>query len=60
MGNWRGGEKIRIWFGPEVDLSEFYERADRLRTHKEIADHLMQKIGELAGSDRERFGPNVR
>lgn len=55
MGNWTGGEKVRIWFGEKIDLSEFYEKSDRLRTHKEIADHLMTKIGELAGKDAEMF-----
>lgn len=53
LGNWRGGEKVRIWFGEPVDLDEFYEKSDRLRTHKEIADHLMSKIGQLGDLDRE-------
>ncbi len=52
LGNWTGGEKIRIHFGEPIDLSEFYEKSDRLRTHKEIADHLMEKIGELATNDK--------
>jgi len=52
LGNWRGGEKIRVRFGEPVDLSEFYTKSDRLRTHKEIADFLMTKIGELAEIDR--------
>jgi 1-acyl-sn-glycerol-3-phosphate acyltransferase len=56
LGNWNGGEKVRIWFGEPVDLSAFYEKGDRLRTHKEIADFLMLKIGELANQDREKFG----
>lgn len=55
-GNWRGGEKVRIWFGEPIDFSEFYEKSDRLRTHKEIADFAMSKIGELAEKDREKFG----
>jgi len=55
LGNWRGGEQVRIWFGEPLDLSGFYEKPDRLRTHKEIADFLMLKIGELAESDRRRF-----
>ena len=55
LGNWTGGEKVRIWFGERIDLSEFYERSDRLRTHKEIADHLMSKVAELAEQDRARF-----
>jgi 1-acyl-sn-glycerol-3-phosphate acyltransferase len=56
LGNWRGGEKIRIRFGEEIDLSEFYAKSDRLRTHKEIADYLMSKIGELAEMDKKTFG----
>jgi 1-acyl-sn-glycerol-3-phosphate acyltransferase len=52
LGNWRGGEKVRIHFGEPIDLSEFYEKSDRLRTHKEIADFLMTKIGELAEQDK--------
>ena len=52
LGNWTGGEKVRVWFGDPVDLSEFYEKKDRLRTHKEISDFLMTKIAELAEEDR--------
>ena len=55
LGNWTGGEKVRIWFGEPVDLSEFYEKRDSLRTHKEISEFLMSKIGELAERDREDF-----
>ena len=55
LGNWTGGEKIRIWFGEPIDLSTFYNKPDKLRTHKEIADHLMVKIGELAEKDRMQY-----
>lgn len=55
LGNWTGGEKVRIWFGEPVDLSEFYAKSDRLRTHKEIGDYLMTKIAELGEQDREKF-----
>ncbi|MEQ1605390.1 MAG: lysophospholipid acyltransferase family protein [Pyrinomonadaceae bacterium] len=55
IGNWTGGEKVRIWFGEQIDLAPFYEKGDRLRTHKEISDFLMTKIGELAEKDREKF-----
>ncbi|MGI8543826.1 MAG: lysophospholipid acyltransferase family protein [Aridibacter sp.] len=55
MGNWTGGEKIRVWFGEEIDLSEFYDQRNSLRTHKKIADFLMEKIGELGEKDREKF-----
>jgi 1-acyl-sn-glycerol-3-phosphate acyltransferase len=56
LGNWTGGEKVRIHFGEPIDLSEFYAKSDRIRTHKEIADFLMTKIGELAEQDRAKFG----
>jgi 1-acyl-sn-glycerol-3-phosphate acyltransferase len=56
LGNWTGGEKVRIWFGEPIELSQFYEKSDRLRTHKEIADFLMTKIAELGAKDREKFG----
>lgn len=53
LGNWTGGEKIRIHFGKPVDLEEFYSRPDRLRTHKEIGDYLMKKIAELGKQDAQ-------
>ncbi|MGB7068246.1 MAG: lysophospholipid acyltransferase family protein [Pyrinomonadaceae bacterium] len=52
LGNWMGGEKVRIWFGQPLDLEQFYAKGDRLRTHKEIADFLMAKIGELGEEDK--------
>nr|HMS41375.1 hypothetical protein [Pyrinomonadaceae bacterium] len=52
LGNWTGGEKVRIWFGEQIDLTEFYEKSDRLRTHKEIGDFLMLKIAELGEKDK--------
>ena len=55
LGNWTGGEKVRIWFGEEIDLSEFYEQRNAVRTHKKIADFVMEKIGELGEKDRELF-----
>ncbi|HWT00336.1 MAG TPA: lysophospholipid acyltransferase family protein [Pyrinomonadaceae bacterium] len=54
-GNWRGGEPIRIHFGPQIDLSDFLARPDRVRTYKEIADHLMSKVAELGEKDRAMF-----
>lgn len=53
LGNWTGGEKVRIWFGEPIDLSEFRGKRDSLRTHKEISDHLMEKISELGEKDRD-------
>ncbi len=55
LGNWFGGEKIRVWFGEPVDLSHFEGKRDSLRTHKEIADFLMSKISELGAKDKDFF-----
>src|ERR1700730_5745639 len=52
MGNWTGGEKIRIHFGPQLDLEEHLAKPDRVRTYKEIADFVMSKIAELGEQDR--------
>ncbi|MCO6511953.1 MAG: 1-acyl-sn-glycerol-3-phosphate acyltransferase [Aridibacter famidurans] len=56
LGNWTGGEKVRIWFGEELDLSDFHSERNSLRTHKLLADHLMEKIAELGERDREWKG----
>jgi len=53
LGNWKGGEKVRIWFGEIIDLSGFHGKRDSLRTHKEISDFLMTKISDLGEEDRE-------
>jgi 1-acyl-sn-glycerol-3-phosphate acyltransferase len=52
--NWNREEEIRIYFGAQLNLTEHLNKPDRLRTHKEIADLVMQKIGELAKIDRAR------
>ena len=56
LGNWTGGEKVRIWFGEQIDLSQFYEKRDSIRTHKEIGDFLMEKIELLGRTDKEWTG----
>jgi len=53
MRNWNREDVIRIHFGPQLDLSEHLNKPDRLRTHKEIADTVMQKIADLAANDRQ-------
>ena len=55
IGNWRGGEPIRIHFGPPLDLSEHLAKSDRVRTYKEIADFVMSKVAELGEADRAMF-----
>jgi 1-acyl-sn-glycerol-3-phosphate acyltransferase len=56
LGNWTGGEKIRIHFGPQLDIAAFLDKRDSVRTYKEIADFVMSKIAELADRDREMYG----
>jgi len=56
LGNWFGGELVRIHFGKQLDLSEFIARKDHVRTYKEIAEFVMSKIAELGEIDRESFG----
>ena len=52
LGNWFGGDKIRIHFGRQLDLTEFIARKDHLRTYKEIGEFVMSKIAELGEQDR--------
>jgi 1-acyl-sn-glycerol-3-phosphate acyltransferase len=56
LGNWFGGDKVRIHFGPKINLAEFMAKKDHLRTYKEIGELLMSKIGELGEQDREQYG----
>jgi 1-acyl-sn-glycerol-3-phosphate acyltransferase len=56
MRNWNREDVIRIHFGPLLDLSEHLNKPDRLRTHKEIADTVMQKIADLGEQDRKLPG----
>ena len=50
--NWNREDVIRIHFGEMMDLSPYFEKSDRLRTHKEIADAVLAKIAELGEKDR--------
>ena len=56
LGNWFGGDKIRIHFGPQIDLSEFMTKKDHVRTYKAIAEFVMSKIAELGETDRALYG----
>jgi 1-acyl-sn-glycerol-3-phosphate acyltransferase len=60
LGNWRGGEPVRVRFGPALDFSEFYEKRDSVRTYKEIADFCMSKIAELGDEDRASRAPEAK
>jgi 1-acyl-sn-glycerol-3-phosphate acyltransferase len=50
--NWNREEVIRIHFGPVLDLTDQLSKPDRVRSHKEIADFVMEKIAELGEQDR--------
>jgi 1-acyl-sn-glycerol-3-phosphate acyltransferase len=52
IGNWTGGEKIRIRFGAPLELDTFLEKKDHVRTYKEISEFVMIKIAELGEEDR--------
>jgi len=53
LGNWRGGEKIRIYFGPQLDLTEYLSKKDQARTYIQISKFVMSKIAELGEQDRQ-------
>ncbi len=50
--NWTREEVIRIHFGAPLDIREFKEMKDSVRTYKQIADLVMKKIAELGEEDR--------
>jgi 1-acyl-sn-glycerol-3-phosphate acyltransferase len=52
LGNWTGGEKIRIHFGPQLDLADYLSKRDHMRTYKEISEFVLNKIAELGEQDR--------
>jgi 1-acyl-sn-glycerol-3-phosphate acyltransferase len=56
LGNWFGGDKIRIHFGQQLDLTEFVNRKAHLRTYKEIGEFVMSRIAELGEADRALHG----
>lgn len=60
MGNWRGGEPVRIHFGPPLELAPHLAQRDSVRVYKEIADLVMSKIAELAEADRALYAPHRR
>ncbi|MCB1024151.1 MAG: 1-acyl-sn-glycerol-3-phosphate acyltransferase [Acidobacteria bacterium] len=55
LGNWTGGEKVRVWFGEEIDFSLFDGERNSVRTHKRISDFIMEKIAELGEKDRNLY-----
>jgi hypothetical protein len=58
LGNWTGGEKIRLHFGAPLDLARFYAMKDHVRTYKEIGEYVMNEIASLGEDDRRIYGSN--
>ena len=70
LGNWSGGEKSRIHFGPQIHFSKTLARRDHMRTYKEISElcderdrrNLAKKTGRSDGMraqlawDRDQLG----
>jgi 1-acyl-sn-glycerol-3-phosphate acyltransferase len=52
IGNWTGGPRIRIHFGPRIALTDYASKKDHLRTYKEISEVVMQRIADLGEQDR--------
>jgi 1-acyl-sn-glycerol-3-phosphate acyltransferase len=52
LRRWRGGEPIRIWFGPALDYDSFLERPARAGTYRELAEFVLEEIRRLAEHDR--------
>jgi 1-acyl-sn-glycerol-3-phosphate acyltransferase len=59
LGNWTGGEKIRLHFGAPLDLARFYRMKDHVRTYKEIGEYVMSEIALLGEDDRRMYGTNL-
>ncbi len=60
LGNWFGGEKVRIHFGKQLDLSEFIAKKDHVRTYKEIGEFVMSRIADLGEADRELYSNGAK
>ena len=52
LGNWTGGEKIRIHFGAPIDFKQQFSKKDHMRVYKEISELVMEKIADLGEQDR--------
>lgn len=55
IANWTSGEPIRLRFGAPLEIEPYLEKKDHVRTYKEIAEFVMQKIAELGEEDRRQF-----
>jgi 1-acyl-sn-glycerol-3-phosphate acyltransferase len=56
---WRGGEPVRVWFGPALEYDQFLPLPPAGATHRRIAEYVMAKVGELGELDRNRKGDEL-
>jgi 1-acyl-sn-glycerol-3-phosphate acyltransferase len=47
-----GGERIRIWFGPEIDYRRFCDGSATAETYRALAESVMGEIKKLGESDK--------
>jgi 1-acyl-sn-glycerol-3-phosphate acyltransferase len=52
---WHPEDRIRVHFGPAVDLSELYAMPAKGSTYKRITEHVMARVRDLAEHDRAQF-----
>jgi 1-acyl-sn-glycerol-3-phosphate acyltransferase len=55
---WRGGERVRIRFGPAVAYEEFLSLPATTSSYRTIAEFVMTRIAELAAEDRAEYSSN--
>ena len=54
--NWRGGERVRLWFDAPMALDEFLALPAKGSTYVRITDAVMARVRALAEADRAAFG----
>jgi 1-acyl-sn-glycerol-3-phosphate acyltransferase len=52
----RGGEQIRIWFGPPLDYADLLEGPPSSATYRALAERVMAEVARLAAADRALHG----
>lgn len=55
----RGGERLRLHFGPAVDLEACYALPAKGSTYKQIAELIMEHVRALAEQDRQVYASGV-
>ncbi len=51
---WRGGEKVRLWFGAPLDYRQLLDLPPTTPSYRRIAELVMQQIASLGAADRDR------